>query len=157
MSRLRWVIAVRVVHVVTLTKYFRVKKTMKRLQTSILAAFFSLSLCACTALQQSADIDVPTRAKLAQISVNADGGNFHYWNKNAPAFQKLTTYVKAVTDPASPDFIPAEDRIAVFDLDGTLICETTPSYFEWMLYLERVLNDPDYKPTPKEKALTILA
>ena len=125
---------------------------MKRLQTSILAAFFSLSLCACTALQQSADIDVPTRAKLAQISVNADGGNFHYWNKNAPAFQKLTTYVKAVTDPASPDFIPAEDRIAVFDLDGTLICETTPSYFEWMLYLERVLNDPDYKPTPKEKA-----
>jgi hypothetical protein len=28
--------------------------------------------------------------------------------------------VKAVTDTASPDFIPEADRIAVFDNDGTL-------------------------------------
>ncbi|MBQ8708879.1 MAG: haloacid dehalogenase-like hydrolase [Duodenibacillus sp.] len=125
---------------------------MKRLQTSLLAVFLSLSICACTTTQLSADIDVPTRAKLAQISVNADGSDFRYWNKNSPSFQKLTAYVKEVTNPASSSFIPVEDRIAVFDLDGTLICETTPSYFEWMLYLERVLNDAAYKPSPNEKA-----
>ncbi len=110
-----------------------------------------LSLCACAATRRHADIDVQTRANLAQISVNEHGSNFQYWNTNASSFQKLTAYVKEVTNPASPNFIPVEDRIAVFDLDGTLICETTPSYFEWMLYLERALNDPAYKPTPKEK------
>ncbi|MBQ9451981.1 MAG: haloacid dehalogenase-like hydrolase [Desulfovibrio sp.] len=124
---------------------------MKHLKICM-AVFLSLSLCACATTRHGADIDVPTRAKLAQISVNAQGSNFLYWNKNAPSLQKLTSYVKEVTNPASPNFIPVEDRIAVFDLDGTLICETTPSYFEWMLYLERVLNDPTYKPTPKEKA-----
>ncbi|MBO5490991.1 MAG: haloacid dehalogenase-like hydrolase [Desulfovibrio sp.] len=124
---------------------------MKHLR-NCLAVFLVLSLCACAATRHSADIDVPTRAKLAQISVNAHGSNFHYWNPNALSFQKLTGYVKEVTDPASPHFIPVEDRIAVFDLDGTLLCETTPSYFEWMLYLERALNDPAYKPAPKEKA-----
>lgn len=124
---------------------------MKHLQTC-LAVFLILSLCACATTRYGADIDVPTRAKLARISVNAHGSNFRYWDKNAPSFQKLTAYVKEVTDPASPHFIPVEDRIAVFDLDGTLICETTPSYFEWMLYLERALNDPTYKPTPREKA-----
>ena len=117
-----------------------------------LAFILAMSLCACAPARKTADIDVPTRAQLAKISVNANGSNFQYWNKNAPSFQKLTAYVKDVTDPKSPNFIPVEDRIAVFDLDGTLICETTPSYFEWMLYLERVLNDPSYTPTPKEKA-----
>lgn len=115
------------------------------------AVFLVFSIISCATAKHSSDIDVPTRSKLAQISVNAQGNNFHYWNINAPSFQKLTTYVKEVTDPTSPNFIPIKDRIAVFDLDGTLICETTPSYFEWMLYLERALNDPTYKPTPREK------
>ena len=116
------------------------------------AVVLAFSICACAPTQKTADIDVPTRAQLAQISVNAKGSNFQYWNKNASSFQKLTAYVNDVTNPSSQNFIPVEDRIAVFDLDGTLICETTPSYFEWMLYLERVLNDPSYTPTPKEKA-----
>jgi len=33
---------------------------------------------------------------------------------------RLKDWVKQVTDPGSPDFIPVEDRIAVFDNDGTL-------------------------------------
>ena len=31
------------------------------------------------------------------------------------------------------DFIPVPDRIAVFDLDGTLMCETYPFCFEYNL------------------------
>ncbi|MBR2215440.1 MAG: haloacid dehalogenase-like hydrolase [Selenomonadaceae bacterium] len=97
--------------------------------------------------------EAATRAELAQISVNQKGTNFKYWNKSAASYQALTSYVKSVTDKKSPDYIPVEERIAVFDVDGTLLCETTPSYFEWMMYLERALNDPTFTPTAEDKAL----
>jgi len=95
--------------------------------------------------------EAATRAELAQISVNQQGTNFKYWNKDAKSYQALVSYVKDVTNPGSSNFIPVEDRIAVFDLDGTLICETTPSYFEWMMYLERALNDPSFTPKAEDR------
>ncbi|MBR2082324.1 MAG: haloacid dehalogenase-like hydrolase [Elusimicrobiaceae bacterium] len=67
------------------------------------------------------------------------------WNDTAPAKQELTAYVKAVTKKGSPDYIPPENRIAVFDFDGTLFNETDPIYIEWILYTDRVLDDPAYK------------
>ena len=69
------------------------------------------------------------------------------WNDTAPAKEALVNYVQTVTDKKSPDFIPAENRVAVFDLDGTLILETDPTYFDWALFEHRVLDDPDYQPT----------
>ena len=66
------------------------------------------------------------------------------WTEDAPAKQALISYVEAVTDESSPDFIPVENRIAVFDLDGTLFCETDPNYFDYTLLVHRVLEDPDY-------------
>ena len=95
--------------------------------------------------------EAASRAEIAQISVNQKGSNFKYWNRDAASYQALTSYVKDVTNKNSKNFIPVPDRIAVFDLDGTLMCETTPSYFEWMLYLERALNDPDFTPAPEER------
>mgnify|MGYP003319932644 CR=1 FL=1 len=38
-------------------------------------------------------------------------------------------YVKTITNKNSKDFIPVKERIAVFDLDGTLIGELSPTYF----------------------------
>ena len=35
----------------------------------------------------------------------------------------IIKYVEAITDPNSKSFIPVEDRIAVFDMDGTIACE----------------------------------
>lgn len=35
----------------------------------------------------------------------------------------ILDFVAAVTDPASPDFVPAPERLAVFDNDGTLLPE----------------------------------
>ena len=67
------------------------------------------------------------------------------WTDGAPAKTALKEYMDAVTDPASPEYIPVEDRIAVFDLDGTLFCETDPSYFDYTLLAYRVLDDPDYR------------
>ncbi len=67
------------------------------------------------------------------------------WNESAPAKNTLVAYLKEITNSASKDFIPLKDRIAVFDFDGTLFCETDPNYFDYMLLLHRVLEDQNYK------------
>ncbi|MDO4961589.1 MAG: HAD family hydrolase, partial [Eubacteriales bacterium] len=70
---------------------------------------------------------------------------FQYWEDGAPALSALTEYVDAVTDPANADFIPVEDRLAVFDMDGTIIAELDPMYFDYTIFCHRILDDPDYK------------
>ena len=67
------------------------------------------------------------------------------WTDSAKAKNELISYIEAITDEKSTDFIPVSDRIAVFDLDGTLFCETDPNYFDYTLLIYRVLEDPDYK------------
>ena len=91
------------------------------------------------------DAEAMSRAEIAQISVNKKGSNFQYWNKDAASYQALVGYVKDVTDPKSKNFIPVEDRIAVFDMDGTFLCETAPSAFGWVLLTQRTLHDPGYQ------------
>lgn len=85
-------------------------------------------------------------------ATHAKRDNLALWNNQAPAKQALVSYMKSITDPKSPDFIPVENRIAVFDLDGTLILETDPTYFDWALFEHRVLDDPNYKPTQEQLA-----
>ena len=72
------------------------------------------------------------------------------WTEDSAARTELISYVKAVTEEGSADFIPEKDRIAVFDLDGTLFCETDPNYFDYCLLVYRVLEDPDYKDQATE-------
>ena len=67
------------------------------------------------------------------------------WTDTASAKIELTEYMQAITDETGAEFIPVEDRIAVFDLDGTLFCETDPNYFDYTLLKYRVLDDPDYR------------
>jgi len=74
------------------------------------------------------------------------------WDDRAPAKAALVDYVNAVTDQSSPDYIPVANRIAVFDFDGTLFLETDPTYFDWMLFAHRVLEDPGYKATDEQLA-----
>ena len=74
-----------------------------------------------------------------------NGGPLSLWTKDAKLKQQLVAYVEAVTDEGGADFIPAERRIAVFDFNGALFCETNPDCFDYMLLVHRVLEDPDYK------------
>ena len=67
------------------------------------------------------------------------------WRDGAPAKTALLEYLKSVTAEGSPDYIPPVERVAVFDFDGTLFCETDPTYFDWQLFEHRVLDDPSYK------------
>ena len=52
------------------------------------------------------------------------------WSEGSAPKQKLIDFVTSVTDETSMDFIPVEDRIAVFDMDGTLACETYYTYLK---------------------------
>jgi phosphoserine phosphatase len=58
------------------------------------------------------------------------------WNDTATR-QAIVSFVDKVTTPGSPDFVPAEERIATFDNDGTLWAEQ-PMYFEFLFAFDRI-------------------
>ena len=84
-------------------------------------------------------------AESAQTQSVETGKSLSLWTDDAAARKELIDYVQTVTEEGSAEFIPVENRIAVFDLDGTLACETDPVYFDHCLLKYRVLDDPDYK------------
>ncbi|RDV24038.1 haloacid dehalogenase-like hydrolase [Alteromonas aestuariivivens] len=69
--------------------------------------------------------------------------------------QAIVSFVASVTDSSKPDFVPPEDRIAVFDNDGTLWSEQ-PMYFQLQYALdklkERAKDDPSLLSSPVLKA-----
>ncbi len=69
---------------------------------------------------------------------------FKLWN-DCEAITKLKEYVSDVTNEKSKNYIPVEDRIATFDMDGTFIGELYPTYFEYNLLEYRALDDPTYQ------------
>ena len=73
------------------------------------------------------------------------------WTEESKLKNELTDYVNTITDTNSKYFIPIENRIAVFDMDGTLCCETDPGYFDHKLLYYRVTEDPDYKDKASEE------
>ncbi|MBO6132847.1 MAG: haloacid dehalogenase-like hydrolase [Lachnospiraceae bacterium] len=76
---------------------------------------------------------------------------FEYWNPSSNAMQSIISYVEDVTDPSSDSFVEEGDRIAVFDLDGTLIGERFPTYIDQCLMLHRYLHDPSFEPDPETR------
>lgn len=76
-----------------------------------------------------------------------------YWTEDSAAAESLNAYLLAVTDEASPDYIPVPDRVAVFDLDGTLMCETYPFCFEYMVFADYALNSGSDTVTDAVKAV----
>jgi phosphoglycolate phosphatase-like HAD superfamily hydrolase len=58
------------------------------------------------------------------------------WNDTAPK-KAIMEFVAKVTKEGSPDFVPAAERIATFDNDGTLWAEQ-PMYFQLLFAIDRV-------------------
>jgi phosphoglycolate phosphatase-like HAD superfamily hydrolase len=58
------------------------------------------------------------------------------WNGGA-AKRAIVSFVQRVTTPGGKDFVPAPERIATFDNDGTLWAEQ-PIYFQFQFALDRV-------------------
>jgi phosphoglycolate phosphatase-like HAD superfamily hydrolase len=69
------------------------------------------------------------------------------WN-DRPAKQAILDFVADVTDEGSKTFVSPQDRIAVFDNDGTLWAER-PAYFQLLFALDRVKaltsENPEWK------------
>lgn len=74
---------------------------------------------------------------------------FPSWNQ-CEALSALQEYVQDVTNPKSSNFIPEEDRIATFDMDGTFVGELYPTYFEYNMLEYRALDDPTYRDKAPE-------
>ena len=75
-----------------------------------------------------------------------------YWSEDSAVAQSLRDYVSKVTNPKDTgSFIPEKDRIAVFDMDGTLTCETYYTYFDTMMFIEYCLHDHPEKVTDELK------
>jgi phosphoglycolate phosphatase-like HAD superfamily hydrolase len=72
----------------------------------------------------------------APAQTAAPGGLLPSWNDGA-AKQAIVDFVRATIDRSSPGYVPPEDRIAVFDQDGTLWVEH-PMYTQVVYALERV-------------------
>lgn len=58
------------------------------------------------------------------------------WN-DTDARTRIISFVEDVSDPASDNFVPAADRIAVFDNDGNLWAEQ-PVYFQLIFAIDRL-------------------
>ncbi|TPE53518.1 HAD family hydrolase [Amaricoccus solimangrovi] len=67
------------------------------------------------------------------------------WNDTASE-TAIVDFVTKVTDPASPDFVPEEERIAVFDNDGTLWSEK-PLYFQGLYALDKLREKAKADPS----------
>ena len=79
------------------------------------------------------------------------------WRQDADSLNSLIRYVDEVTDPEGTDYIPPNDRVAVFDLDGTLFCENNPTWFDFMMYKYRIQEDPNYKNKATEHEKEVAA
>lgn len=115
---------------------------VKSFKKKLLIGALSAMVCCSFAYEAEA----ASRAEISQIAVNQRGSNFQYWNKDAASYQVLTNYVKDITDKSSKNYIPEKDRVAVFDMDGTILCETAPYYLSQMLIVDRTLHDKTFTP-----------
>ena len=102
--------------------------------TAIVAMLFGVSGCA-------ANVKIVPPGSDTSDKSDAE---LEYWSRDSVAAASIRDYVARVTDESSDSFIPVEDRIAVFDLDGTIIGELYPSYFEYMMFIHRALHDDTY-------------
>jgi hypothetical protein len=58
-----------------------------------------------------------------------------------PATEAILQFVRRVTNPGSPEYVPPDDRIAVFDSDGTLWCEQPASALTFFV-MHRLRQQP---------------
>ena len=107
----------------------------------------------CSALKK----DTGDREADTAQDAEASGGSIDYtevfpsWNPESESLDELVKYVTSSADESGSDYLEPEDRIAVFDMDGTIICEKAPVYIDYCLTMYRVLDDPSYSASEEER------
>jgi hypothetical protein len=89
------------------------------------------------------------------VTAGAPAASLPSWN-DGPSRKAIIDFVARVTKPGSKDFVPAAQRIAVFDNDGTLWCEQ-PLYFQFAFAIDRVRalgpQHPEWRETEPFKSV----
>ena len=92
---------------------------------------------------------VPFAFALTLSATVARADHLASWNDGASK-KAIISFVEKVTKKGSPDYVAPEERIAVFDNDGTLWAEQ-PMYFQMLFALDRVKTvapqHPEWKTT----------
>lgn len=134
---------------------------MRRLKDSVarpatlLAALLIVTLVAagaCTRRQQERQAAVPVR----QTRVTPPPTDpLPSWN-DGPAKKAIVDFVERVTEKGAPNFATPDERVAVFDNDGTLWTEH-PVYAQLMFAMDRVralaADHPEWKKAQPFKAV----
>ncbi len=123
---------------------------MRRTISTLLALAISIVLVGCGATQPVAKPNAQENAT-EQNATQATTAQLASWREGSASLKALTDYVEAATTEGGAGYVPVEERIAVFDLDGTLMCETYPWCFEYMVFADYALNNPSYE-APAEVA-----
>ncbi len=79
------------------------------------------------------------------IATGAHADPLPSWEDGA-AKSRIIEFVESVTDAAASEYVPADERIAVFDNDGTLWAEQ-PLYFQALYAFDRLAERADSTPS----------
>jgi phosphoglycolate phosphatase-like HAD superfamily hydrolase len=94
-------------------------------------------------------LSTPFLSASAPAQTAAPGGLLPSWN-DGPAKQAIVDFVRASSDRSSSSYVVPEDRIAVFDQDGTLWVEH-PMYTQVIYCLDRVPDVVAKRPELKNR------
>jgi phosphoglycolate phosphatase-like HAD superfamily hydrolase len=105
--------------------------TRRNVAAICLMASLLFLIPACTSGSSS---DSPSPAAEGQAAALANP--LPSWN-DGEVKSSIVAFVESVTNAASPNYVPAPERVAVFDNDGTLWSEQ-PIYFQFFFALDRI-------------------
>ena len=95
-----------------------------------------------------------TAALVTSVAVAQPSHPLPSWN-DGEARARIVAFVRAVTQAGGKDYVPPEERVAVFDNDGTLWSEQ-PMYFQLAFAIDRarsmVARNPALAQRPVMKA-----
>lgn len=100
-------------------------------------------------IQRTALIVVAIVSTMSMTKVFADEDPLESWNDVASK-QAIVEFVTRVTKQGSADFLPTDQRIAVFDHDGTLWSEQ-PMYVQGAFTFDRVKSLAEQHPEWRQK------
>ena len=129
---------------------------MNRKSITVIAAAFLAGVLV-TAIAAYAMYGPGGNGKKQEEETKADAGNIDYaavfpsWNPDSASLHELVDFVAEAADESGPAYLEPADRIAVFDMDGTILCEKAPVYVDYCLTIYRVLEDPSYFATEEER------
>ena len=131
----------------------KILKNSIKVMLSVVLAFAILFACG-----NNLNVAQNDNKTIETANANADATKkyFSNWNDNAVPVNELVKYVEEVTNEKSEKYIPVGERIVVFDMDGTLFCETDPTYYEYLFLFDKILRENEGKENIDEETKVLI-